>query len=104
MSCYFQYDARLGIETPALEQDWDSYPSDVRVEILFQWEQIRGVIPDRIMKLESVIIRKQNQLDQEDDFITSCRLNSEIADLASIINDLHLWFRINQDLEAKTHH
>ncbi|MDD9265701.1 hypothetical protein ACFPES_01515 [Paenibacillus sp. GCM10023248] len=104
MSCYFQYDARLGIETPALEHDWETYPADIRVDILFQWEQIRGTIPDRILKLESSIIVKQNQLDQEDDFLTSCRLNSEIADLASIINDLHLWFRINQDLESKTHH
>jgi hypothetical protein len=104
MSFYFQYDARLGIETPMLEIDWESYPSDVRMDILLHWEQIRGVIPDRIMKLEGTIIYKQNQLDKEDDFPTSCRLNSEIADLASIINDLHLWFRVNQDLESKTHH
>lgn len=104
MSCYFQYDDRLEIEIPVLEANWESYPSDVRVDILLQWEQIRGMIPDRIMKLESKIISKQNQLDKEDDFPTSCRLNSEIADLASIINDLHLWFRTNQDLESKAHH
>ncbi|UKS24045.1 hypothetical protein LOZ80_20635 [Paenibacillus sp. HWE-109] len=104
MDGYFQYNDRLGIETPVLDVEWELYPSEVRVEILLHWEQIRGAIPDRIMKLEASIIYKQNQLDREDDFPTSCRLNSEIADLASIINDLHLWFRVNQDLESKTHH
>ncbi|NRF90755.1 hypothetical protein HQN89_06905 [Paenibacillus frigoriresistens] len=103
MSCYFQYDDRLGIEIPVIEEEWDSYPPSVRVDILLHWEQIRGAIPDRIMKLETTIIYKQNQLDKEDDFPTSCRLNSEIADVASIINDLHLWFRANQELESKTH-
>ncbi|MEW9698499.1 hypothetical protein [Paenibacillus sp. SI8] len=104
MSTYFQYDQRLGIDIPKLESEWESYSSEVRADILFRWEQIRGAIPDRIIKLEGAIIVKQNQLDHEDDFPTSCRLNSEIADLASTINDLHLWFRINQDLEAKVHH
>ncbi|MBD0381138.1 hypothetical protein ICC18_13520 [Paenibacillus sp. WST5] len=104
MSCYFQYDERLGIKIPKLEEEWDSYSSDVRASVLFQWEQIRGAIPDRILKLEAVIILKQNQLDHEDDFLTSCQLNSEIADLASTINDLHLWFRVNQELESKVHH
>ncbi|NEW08744.1 hypothetical protein GK047_22370 [Paenibacillus sp. SYP-B3998] len=103
MSNYFQYDQRLGIEIPKLEDEWDNYSSEVRAHILFHWEQIRGAIPDRIMKIESVIIVKQNQLNHEDDFPISCRLNSEIADLASTINDLHLWFRMNQDLETKVH-
>ncbi|WNR43203.1 hypothetical protein [Paenibacillus roseipurpureus] len=104
MSNYFQYDERLGIEIPVLELEWDQYSSTIRMEVLFQWEQIRGVIPDRILKLEKQIIEKQNKLDVEDDFLTACTLNSDIADLASIINDLHLWFRTNQDLESKTHH
>ncbi|MFC5451735.1 hypothetical protein [Paenibacillus aestuarii] len=101
---YFEFDERLGIHIPKLEDEWENYNSEVRSDILLRWEQIRGIIPDRIHKLEAVIIVKQNQLDQEDDFLTSCRLNSEIADLASTINDLHLWFRVNQDLEAKIHH
>jgi hypothetical protein len=104
MNSYFQYDERLGIEIPVLELEWEMYDAAVRINLLLQWEQIRGVIPDRIMKLEAQIIEKQNKLDKEDDFRTSCRLNSDIADLASIINDLHLWFRTNQDLESKTHH
>ncbi|TXK86057.1 hypothetical protein [Paenibacillus sp. N3.4] len=104
MSSYFHYDPRLGIEIPFLETEWESFESEVRAHILLRWEEIRGSIPDRIMKLEAKIIYKQNQLDREDDFPTSCHLNSEIADLASIINDLHLWFRTNQELETKTHH
>jgi hypothetical protein len=104
MNSYFQYNERLGIEIPVLELEWEMYDAAIRIHVLLHWEQIRGVIPDRIMKLESQIIEKQNKLDQEDDFVTSCRLNSDIADLASIINDLHLWFRTNQDLESKTHH
>ncbi|RTE09547.1 hypothetical protein [Paenibacillus whitsoniae] len=104
MNDYFQYDDRLGIDLPALEMEWEQYAPAVRIDILLHWEQIRGRIPDRIQKLEAIIIDKQNKLDVEDDFLTSCALNSEIAELASMINDLHLWFRINQDLEAKTHH
>jgi hypothetical protein len=104
MRNFFQYDERLGIELPAIENEWEDYPADIRSGILLYWEQVRGMIPDRIHKLEAIIIRKQSQLDREDDFPTSCQLNSDIADLASMINDLHLWFRTNQDLEVKAHH
>jgi hypothetical protein len=104
MRNFFQYDERLGIELPAIENEWEYYPADIRSGILLYWEQVRGMIPDRIHKLEAIIIRKQSQLDREDDFPTSCQLNSDIADLASMINDLHLWFRTNQDLEVKVHH
>jgi hypothetical protein len=104
MRSFFQFDERLGIELPVLEREWEQYSSKERSELLFYWEQVRGTIPDRIMKLEAKIIIKQNQLNQEDDFPTSCLLNSEIAYLASIINDLHLWFRVNQELESKNHH
>jgi len=103
MDRFFQYDERLGIELPALHDEWEAYPEQTRAGIVLRWEQIRGRIPDRIHQLEAIIIRKQHSLDHEDDFPTSCRLNSEIADLASAINDLHLWFRINQDLETKMH-
>lgn len=103
MDCFFRYDERLGIEIPVLESEWETYTPEERSHILLRWEQIRGYIPDRIHKLEAVIIVKQSKLDQEDDFPASCRLNSEIAELASTINDLHLWFRVNQDLETKVH-
>ncbi|MNG36924.1 hypothetical protein D3C84_1241180 [compost metagenome] len=50
-------------------------------------------------RLEEHIKASQLKLDVEDDFATSCELNSEIAELASRINDLHIWFRTQQDVE-----
>jgi hypothetical protein len=103
MKYSFLYNERLGIELPVLEQEWEEYSEKDRSDLLLRWEHIRGTIPDRIHKLEAVIIHKQSQLNREDDFPTSCQLNSEIAELASTINDLHLWFRINQEVDVKIH-
>ena len=61
------------------------------------------MIPDRIKVLENSINIKQAQLSNESDFERSCQLNGEIADLASIINDLWLWFRTNQETAEKVH-
>ena len=82
---------------------WEQYSEEEQAEILFRWEEIRGAIPDRIKALEMEINEKQERLGNEDDFIASCRLNAEIAELASVINDLHLWFRANQEMEGKLH-
>lgn len=104
MKHYFILDERLGIEVPDLQEDWDKIPKQDQQHILLKWESIRGHIPDRIQELEQTINQKQHQLDHEADFGTSCRLNSEIANLASVINDLWLWYRIHQDISAeKTH-
>jgi hypothetical protein len=103
MKYSFQYNERLGIELPILDMEWEEYSRQERSNLLLKWEQIRGTIPDRILQLEAVIIQKQSQLDKEDDFPTSCLLNSQIAELASTINDLHLWFRVNQEVETKMH-
>ena len=94
----FQYDKRLGISVPAPDQEWLEYGADERQEIMHKWEMIRGKIPDRIHELEMLINEKQHALDHEDDFIQSCRLNTDISDLASIINDLWLWFRTVPDV------
>jgi hypothetical protein len=99
----FVHDERLGIPLPELQLEWERLSEAEQSDILLRWEQIRGRIPNRIFELERVIIDKQRRLDQEDDFPLSCRLNSEIADLASTINDLHLWFRVNQEMERKLH-
>jgi hypothetical protein len=99
----FIYNGRLGIELPELYLDWEEYTEKERSEMLLRWEQIRGTIPDRIKRLENIIAEKQNRLNVEEDFRVSCALNSEIAELASTINDLHLWFRLHQELEPKTH-
>ncbi|MEV2666997.1 hypothetical protein ABNE94_19160, partial [Paenibacillus larvae] len=57
----------------------------------------------RTQLLEKKIVRKQLQLYEEENFEISCRLNSDIAELASTINDLHIWFRLNQEIEPKVH-
>ena len=103
MEEYFSHDERLGILLPTLDQDWNHLSPDVQQSILMQWETIRGSIPGRIADLENHINRKQAQLSIESNFQLSCQLNSEIAELASIINDLWLWFRKNQYVTQKKH-
>jgi hypothetical protein len=104
MSYTFDLDRRLGIPLPQLLKDWEDYSEYEQADILLQWERIRGTIPEQIKRLERMIILKQDQLNGEDHFPTSCRLNSEIAELASTINELHLWFRVNQDISSgRTH-
>lgn len=103
MKEHFSHNERLGIEIPILEKNWNDYSEYTQQAILFHWEKIRGRIPDRIAELEETINEKQAQLSDESDFNRSCILNSEIADLASIINDLWLWYRTNQDISGKMH-
>lgn len=104
MKQYFILNERLGIEVPDLQEDWGEIPDKDQQYILLKWESIRGYIPDRIQELEQTINQKQHQLNHEADFEVSCRLNSEIANLASVINDLWLWYRIHQDISTeKTH-
>ncbi|WP_317987024.1 hypothetical protein [Sutcliffiella rhizosphaerae] len=91
-------DNRLGIPLPYLDTDWTSYEKETQQTILLEWEKIRGKIPDRIKELESSINIKQAQLNDESNFDRSCQLNTEISELASIINDLWLWYRMNQHL------
>jgi hypothetical protein len=103
MEEYFFQDKRLGIPLPKSDLEWNHLSADVQQSILMQWETIKGSIPDRIAGLENHINRKQAQLFEENNFQISCQLNGEIADLASIINDLWLWFRKNQYVTQKTH-
>ncbi|MET3289861.1 hypothetical protein EDM56_29640 [Brevibacillus fluminis] len=93
----FVLDERLGIPLPSLNLDWEMYTAEERSDILLQWEEIRAKIPDRIIQLETVINRKQTQLSEEENFAVSCNLNSEIHELASVINDLNIWFRVQQE-------
>ncbi|MWC28903.1 hypothetical protein [Paenibacillus sp. MMS18-CY102] len=99
----FVWNDRLGISLPNLEHEWDEYSDAERLRIVEQWEMIRGTIPDRIMALEQLIRVQQARLYDEDDFETSCLLNFDIAELASRINDLHIWYRINQEIEPRRH-
>ncbi len=98
----FAYNERLGIRVPRPTDDWDALPRSLREAMLAQWEQIRGNIPDRVKRFEDEIKIRQAMLDEEEDFAASCRLNSDIAELASRINDLHIWFRTQQDLDSES--
>jgi len=100
---YFILDERLGIRLPALEMEWEAYSREERADILLEWEEIRATIPDRIIRIEAVIIEKTKQMSEEENFIRSCQLNSEIHELASVINDLNIWFRVQQDHDTKVH-
>jgi hypothetical protein len=101
----FQFSERHGIELPCLSEEWSELNLEHQTAILAKWEMIRGNIPEHILRFESLIRAKQQQLFEEDDFALSCRINGDIADLASRINDLNIWFRIQQDLdkEGKRH-
>ncbi|TYR82157.1 hypothetical protein FZC66_00735 [Priestia megaterium] len=103
MEHLFSYDERLGIKLPSLQKEWRAYDPSVQQQILLYWETIRGHIPDRIAEVEKVINQKQLQLEEEENFNTSCTLNNEIAELASIINDLWIWYRANQEISSKNH-
>lgn len=103
MKEYFSFDQRLGILIPDIPGEWEHYSENIQNDILFYWEQIRGTIPDRIADLEKTINQKQAQLSDESNFTRSCKLNNEIAELASIINDLWLWYRANQSVSGKIH-
>ncbi|MGJ7912828.1 hypothetical protein [Neobacillus sp. LXY-1] len=100
----FSFDHRLGIYIPDIIHEWEQFSKDIQEGILFHWEKIRGSIPDRISELEAEINHKQAELSDENDFPRSCQLNTEISELASIINDLWLWYRANQQISAKAHH
>nr|WP_255298370.1 hypothetical protein [Brevibacillus dissolubilis] len=100
----FTLDERLGIRIPLLHHEWEEYTGEERSAILLEWEEIRARIPDRIIALEKVINHRQAALYEEEDFIRSCELNQEIAELASTINDLNIWFRVEQDYDTRAHH
>lgn len=101
---FFHFDNRLGILLPHLEKEWEEYTVETQQHILFHWEKIRGHIPDRIAEIETIINDKQEQLGNELDFVRSCELNNEISECASIINDLWIWYRMNQGISNKIHH
>ncbi|MFA9558740.1 ABC transporter C-terminal domain-containing protein [Evansella sp. AB-rgal1] len=99
----FTYDSRLGISVPQLETEWNYLNPQTQTAIFDKWEEIRGDIPDRIKDLEQEINELQQQLYEEDEFQKSCELNSSIAELASIINDLWIWYRSGEGVEVKVH-
>ncbi|WP_019638808.1 hypothetical protein [Paenibacillus fonticola] len=102
-SC-FVYDDRLDMHVPALDQPFETYNMNERLAMIEEWENIRGQIPTKVMALERLIERKLLEMGNENDFEKSCRINGEIAELASRIHDLQIWYRVSQDEPTmKTH-
>ncbi|WP_175639904.1 hypothetical protein [Metabacillus schmidteae] len=98
MNEYFAFDPRLKIRIPQVSNTWTTYSVQTQNRILTEWETIRGHIPDRIRELEGEINIRQEALNNEEDFNRSIELNHEISELASIINDLWIWFRTTQHI------
>ncbi|MGG1629892.1 hypothetical protein [Rossellomorea sp. NRS-1567] len=94
---FFSYNSRLGIHLPRLSKDWHAYSSLEQEMVLLEWERMRGMIPDRIQEIDVEIERLQAELAQEDNFERSCMINGEIAERASEINDLWIWYRTTPD-------
>ncbi|SDZ54830.1 hypothetical protein SAMN05421736_116125 [Evansella caseinilytica] len=103
MAVTFLYDDRLGISVPYMLKEWEELSPETRESTLETWEGIRGVIPDRIKELEKEISLLQRYLNEEDEFEKSCMINSEISELASIINDLWIWYRSGEEVQVKLH-
>ncbi|KHF39298.1 hypothetical protein [Halalkalibacter okhensis] len=100
MSVLFKYDSRLGLPLPTIHGSWDELDKGNQEQALSKWETIRGTIPDRVKDIEHQIELVHDQLTSEEDFERSCELNLEMAELASIINDLWIWFRITPALSS----
>lgn len=100
MSMTFRYDSRLGIPLPVLSCRWEELEPIVQERILLEWEEIRGIIPDKVKELEQRIEAVHAELSEEEDFERSCALNLKMAELASVINDLWIYFRTTPILSA----
>ncbi|WP_028783457.1 hypothetical protein [Thalassobacillus devorans] len=102
MEQLFNYDSRLQLYIPDLPRPFYTYSHIEQASILAEWENHRGEIPDKIKELEIEIENCLARLNNEDDFEASCQLNDRISQLASIINDLWIWYRTNPVITAKT--
>ncbi|MGG6313440.1 hypothetical protein [Paenibacillus macerans] len=100
----FVYNERLDIQVPLLDRPFEDYELGERLAMIEHWEDIRGRIPSKVMLLERSIERMLNEMNEEADFERTCRLNGEIAELASRINDLHIWYRTSQDEPSARRH
>ena len=83
----------LGIQVPVISEDWELLPYDIQQSILLYWENIRGMIPDRIK------VRKMASILNRLSFLTNLILNApanlmekSLTSLPSLTT-LWLWFR-----------
>lgn len=94
MTELFSEDKRLGISLSKLDKPWDKFTHQEQTKILSYWEKQRSKIPDRIKDLEKEVKVKTWGMLQENDERKMIQLNNDIVYLASIINDLNIWFRV----------
>ncbi|WP_026690663.1 hypothetical protein [Alteribacter aurantiacus] len=102
MTYTFVFDKRLKIYIPKVYTEWNKLDRFTQEEILYKWEHSRGQIPDLIKELDRKIEIKQQRLYEEEDFEKSCQLNDDISYLASIINDLWIWYRSTEVVTVKS--
>ncbi|MFC3804151.1 hypothetical protein [Cohnella sp. GCM10012308] len=101
LNAQFLPDSRLGIPLPRFDVPWEEMDALERAGVVERWELIRGRIPDAIMAREADIRRLLDELFDEEDFVRCCWLNEKISQAASVIHDLQIWYRTQQDLEEE---
>ena len=94
----FVFDERLGIQLPQHDREWWEYSLDEQAEMIQEWERIKSRIPDRILELERNIEDKHQEIGREDDWDRVCELYEEYFAIASVINDLNIWAKIEPGL------
>ena len=97
----FVFDERLGIRLPETDRDWWLYSLDEQAEMIEEWERIKSRIPDRIKELEDDINAKHLEISEEDDWDRVCELYEQYFAIASVINDLNIWAKIEPGLTDK---
>lgn len=96
----FDFVPKLGIHVPTFHLDWDEYSIKEQLDIIHQWEKERAKIPDRIKEIEVKIGELQDKM-FEMEFDEYCVIHDDIINMASAINDLNIWFRIEGELSRK---
>ncbi|QPC47225.1 hypothetical protein [Mangrovibacillus cuniculi] len=94
MEKYFVYDQRLDLHVPLKTIPWEKLSNDETKAIEVFWETERGKIPTKIKSLDQKMERIQEYLSKEESFKKACEWNDALSNLASIVNDLWLWYRI----------
>lgn len=90
----FVYDERLGIQIPVQHREWHEFSRAEQEAMIEQWEMLRSRIPDRVKQLEEVIEDRQLKIAVEDDWDRVVELYEDVFLMASVINDLNNWMRV----------
>ncbi len=96
----FRHDPRLGIELPDLTTPYEELSHTQQEELIAYWEGVRAHIPDQIMKFEQDIEDHLQAVHQEEDWDIVAAHFADISDLASRINELNMWRRVDPSLTA----